>query len=162
MQTLCIYIYIVYRGVGTRVFCICPVALSCPRCLWLSAHARLFTYPFCRCPYSSCTHTHTYTVDRFVSNNKLPHLLLYGMNLLQYIHIRIRYVCMCVCAYTYNYINTRTRARTREHTHVFDTDVSLISGPPGTGKTSTALALAKKIFGPKYKSMTLEVLYIYV
>jgi len=32
----------------------------------------------------------------------------------------------------------------------------LLYGPPGTGKTSTILACARKINGPKYASMTLE------
>ena len=32
----------------------------------------------------------------------------------------------------------------------------LLYGPAGTGKTSTAIALAKQLYGSKYKSMTLE------
>ena len=33
----------------------------------------------------------------------------------------------------------------------------LFHGPPGTGKTSCMIAIAKEIYGPKaYKSMTLE------
>lgn len=32
----------------------------------------------------------------------------------------------------------------------------LFHGPPGTGKTSTIIACAKKMFGEKYSSMTLE------
>eukprot|EP01135_Chromosphaera_perkinsii_P009727 Nk52_evm1s1861 gene=Nk52_evmTU1s1861 len=32
----------------------------------------------------------------------------------------------------------------------------LLYGPPGTGKTSTILACARKLYGPKYKSMILE------
>ncbi|BFZ63339.1 Subunit of heteropentameric Replication factor C (RF-C) [Saitoella coloradoensis] len=32
----------------------------------------------------------------------------------------------------------------------------LLYGPPGTGKTSTILACARKIYGPKYKNMILE------
>jgi replication factor C subunit 3/5 len=33
----------------------------------------------------------------------------------------------------------------------------LFYGPPGTGKTSTILACAKHLYGPKFKSMILEV-----
>jgi len=33
----------------------------------------------------------------------------------------------------------------------------LFHGPPGTGKTSTIIACAKKMFGEHYGSMTLEV-----
>lgn len=33
----------------------------------------------------------------------------------------------------------------------------LLYGPPGTGKTSTILACAKKLNGPRYSSMVLEV-----
>ena len=33
----------------------------------------------------------------------------------------------------------------------------LFYGPPGTGKTSTILACAKKLYGPRYRSMILEV-----
>ena len=32
----------------------------------------------------------------------------------------------------------------------------LFHGPPGTGKTSTIIACAKKMYGPSYSSMTLE------
>jgi DNA polymerase III delta prime subunit len=32
----------------------------------------------------------------------------------------------------------------------------LFHGPPGTGKTSTIIACAKKMFGDKYQSMALE------
>lgn len=32
----------------------------------------------------------------------------------------------------------------------------LFHGPPGTGKTTTILACAKKMYGPHYSSMTLE------
>ena len=32
----------------------------------------------------------------------------------------------------------------------------LFHGPPGTGKTSTIIACAKKLYGPSYQSMTLE------
>lgn len=32
----------------------------------------------------------------------------------------------------------------------------LFHGPPGTGKTSTIIACAKKMYGEKYSSMTLE------
>eukprot|EP00123_Amoebidium_parasiticum_P021816 comp7425_c0_seq1/m.3096 comp7425_c0_seq1/g.3096 ORF comp7425_c0_seq1/g.3096 comp7425_c0_seq1/m.3096 type:complete len:352 (-) comp7425_c0_seq1:89-1144(-) len=46
------------------------------------------------------------TIQKFISENRLPHLLFYG--------------------------------------------------PPGTGKTSTILACAKQLYGPKYKSMILE------
>lgn len=33
----------------------------------------------------------------------------------------------------------------------------LFHGPPGTGKTSSILALSKKIYGKNFRSMTLEV-----
>lgn len=33
----------------------------------------------------------------------------------------------------------------------------LFYGPPGTGKTSTILACARKLYGPMWKSMTMEV-----
>eukprot|EP00128_Syssomonas_multiformis_P004374 Colp12_sorted_trinity150504_noHs@510 len=46
------------------------------------------------------------TIQRFIDENKLPHMLFYG--------------------------------------------------PPGTGKTSTILACARKLYGPKYQSMILE------
>ena len=48
----------------------------------------------------------TSTINRFIDENRLPHLLFYG--------------------------------------------------PPGTGKTSTILACARRIYGPKYRSMILE------
>ena len=32
----------------------------------------------------------------------------------------------------------------------------LFHGPPGTGKTSCIIAVAKKLYGPNYKNMTLE------
>jgi replication-associated recombination protein RarA len=47
------------------------------------------------------------TVQRFIDENRLPHMLFYG--------------------------------------------------PPGTGKTSTILACARKLYGPMWKSMTMEV-----
>ena len=34
----------------------------------------------------------------------------------------------------------------------------IFHGPPGTGKTSCILALAKALYGPHYRSMSLEVL----
>ena len=37
----------------------------------------------------------------------------------------------------------------------------LLTGPRGTGKTSTILAVARELFGTRFKSMTLEV-YIYI
>ncbi|KAF9922067.1 hypothetical protein FBU30_007841 [Linnemannia zychae] len=48
----------------------------------------------------------TSTIERFIDENRLPHMLLYG--------------------------------------------------PPGTGKTSTILACARKLYGPMWKSMTME------
>lgn len=33
----------------------------------------------------------------------------------------------------------------------------LLYGPPGTGKTSTVIACAKRLYGDKYKAMTMEV-----
>ncbi|KAF9354063.1 hypothetical protein BGX34_011238 [Mortierella sp. NVP85] len=48
----------------------------------------------------------TSTIERFIDENRLPHLLFYG--------------------------------------------------PPGTGKTSTILACARKLYGPMWKSMTME------
>ncbi|KAF9946736.1 Subunit of heteropentameric Replication factor C (RF-C), partial [Modicella reniformis] len=48
----------------------------------------------------------TSTIEKFIDENRLPHLLLYG--------------------------------------------------PPGTGKTSTILACARKLYGPMWKSMTME------
>ncbi|KAF9163985.1 hypothetical protein DFQ27_004233 [Actinomortierella ambigua] len=48
----------------------------------------------------------TATIERFIDENRMPHLLLYG--------------------------------------------------PPGTGKTSTILACARKLYGPMWKSMTME------
>jgi replication factor C subunit 3/5 len=32
----------------------------------------------------------------------------------------------------------------------------LFHGPPGTGKTSCMIAIAKELYGPSYKNMTLE------
>ena len=32
----------------------------------------------------------------------------------------------------------------------------LLYGPPGTGKTSCMIAIAKELYGPSYKNMTLE------
>ncbi|KAI8595450.1 P-loop containing nucleoside triphosphate hydrolase protein [Dissophora ornata] len=49
----------------------------------------------------------TSTIERFIEENRLPHMLFYG--------------------------------------------------PPGTGKTSTILACARKLYGPMWKSMTMEV-----
>lgn len=38
----------------------------------------------------------------------------------------------------------------------------LLYGPPGTGKTSTIVACAKRLYGKQWKSMTLEVLPLWI